>query len=158
MNPYLGVKKAPPGPRILNTWHMCMKQNIQEVHISGIRTYFWHHMVIYMNIKNSVNVFCKQFIVSFVAKLTSIGICYGISLRAYGADRFQFSHYSCFIVTKCQGHQHHFLFHQFGRSLTDLLCGRSKALITCVRNDRELFCHLHQSKPLPILKEESTNV
>ena len=111
-----------------------------------------------MNIKNSVNVFCKQFIVSFVAKLTSIGICYGISLRAYGADRFQFSHYSCFIVTKCQGHQHHFLFHQIGRLLTDLLCGRSKALITCVRNDRELFCHLHQSKPLPILKEESTNV
>ena len=47
MNPYLGVKKAPPGPRILNTWHMCMKQNIREVHIGGIRTYFWHHMVIY---------------------------------------------------------------------------------------------------------------
>ena len=115
-------------------------------------------MVIYEH-KEFSKCFLQTVNCSFVAKLTSIGICwrsYGISWRAYGADRFQFSHYSCFIVTKCQGHQHHFLFHQIGKSLTDLLCGRSKALITCVRNDRELFCHLHQSNPLPILEEEIT--
>ena len=122
MNPYLGVKKAPPGPRILNTWHMCMKQNIQEVHISGIRTYVWHHMVIYKH-KEFSKCFL-QTVYCFICCKTDV---YWHLLAGLWPTDFNF-HIPHVSLSPSQGHQHHFLFYQIGLTLTDLLCRQYIAL------------------------------